>query len=100
MRMSASHSFAHVDRVLDSRFVLVLAALLGGCASSSASPAPVDVGPCRDGDPDRERWGTSCLCCHTTEFGVAGSLAGDAGISTITITDSEGRTSEMSPDFF
>ncbi len=82
-------------------------ALLGvisatACSSSgtAASAAAVDVGPCRDGDHDRERWGTSCLCCHTGEFGVAGSLAPDAGVVDIFVEDRDGRTAEMSPDIF
>ena len=82
-------------------------ALLGvisvtACSSSGtvASAAAVDVGVCRDGDHARERWGTSCLCCHTGEFGVAGSLAPDSGVVDIFVEDRDGRTAEMSPDIF
>jgi cytochrome c5 len=53
------------------------------------------VGPCRDGDPDRERWGTSCLCCHAESFGVAGSVAHDAGVLEIFVRDRDGKTAEM-----
>lgn len=59
-----------------------------------------NVGPCSDGDPDRERWGTSCLCCHTGEFGVAGSLARDAGVAMVVVADRNGRTAEMPPNVF
>ena len=53
------------------------------------------VGPCRDGDPDRERWGSSCLCCHAESFGVAGSVAHDAGVSQVFVRDRDGKTAEM-----
>jgi hypothetical protein len=55
---------------------------------------------CRDGDPDRERWGTSCLCCHTHDFGVAGSIAPSSQVVDIFVEDRDGRTAEMSPDIF
>jgi hypothetical protein len=71
-----------------------------GCAGHGSSDVSPGVGACQDGDPLRERWGTDCLCCHATEFGVAGSLEPDAGISMISVSDREGRSDEMSPDLF
>ncbi len=75
----------------------------GGNAQGSAAgdqPAIVDVGSCFDGDPNRERWGSNCLCCHETEFGVAGSVVSDSAVKTILVTDPRGRSAEMSPNFF
>ena len=54
-----------------------------------------EVGPCRDGDPERERWGTSCLCCHADSFGVAGSVAHDAGVAQVFVRAEDGKTVEM-----
>ena len=62
--------------------------------------AAADLGPCRDGDPSRGRWGSNCLCCHETDFGVAGSLAPDAKVQTIFVADLHGHSAEMSPDIF
>ena len=80
----------------------ILVASVLGCSQSegTSAPVPADFGPCRDGNPARERWGTSCLCCHTGEFGVAGSLAPDSGVVDIFVEDRDGRTAEMSPDIF
>jgi hypothetical protein len=103
MGMRASVRAEYFERAPRTGLVLAVVTLLGvGCAGSdpAASAQPVDVGPCRDGDPDRERWGTNCLCCHANEFGVAGSLVPDAGVTAILVADPTGRTDEMSPDFF
>jgi hypothetical protein len=85
-----------------SRIVLVVsAALVAACSESGDNPlAPADFAPCRVGEKLRERHGTSCLCCHNGEFGVAGSVAHDAGVSTIFVSDAEGRTASMFPNIF
>ena len=64
-------------------------------ASSEASPAAIDYGPCRTGDPRLERHGTSCMCCHEGTFTVAGSVARDAGVAWILVTDRDGRHLQM-----
>lgn len=85
----------------------LIAAVAEGCSSGEAADnrtvsAPIDVGPCAPaniaGDVTRERYGASCICCHQTEFGVAGSVAHDAGVATVLVEDSEGKTAEMSPN--
>lgn len=88
--------------------LVLVATSLGGCfdggdAEGSAAgegPTAVDLGPCLDGDPNRERWGSNCVCCHETEFGVAGSLLPDSAVETIFVADQRGRSAEMSPNFF
>ncbi len=101
--MSACYS--HAGRVYFAAAALVGSAWVPACSSphESAKAAPsntIDVGLCRDGDPNRERWGTSCLCCHTHDFGVAGSVAPRSGVVDILIEDRNGRTAEMSPNIF
>lgn len=66
---------------------------------TAAAVSVTDVGPCRDASEFRQRHGTSCLCCHE-EFGVAGSVAHDAGIATVLITDRNGRELEIAPNPF
>lgn len=48
----------------------------------------------------KERYGTSCLCCHANEFGVAGSLPRDAGVSSVVVVDRDGRSTDMASDVF
>src|SRR5206468_2824625 len=57
-------------------------ALLAGCAgpSDAADSAPA---LCEGGDAARERHGTDCLCCHTGEFTVAGSVETGSDVATV-----------------
>jgi hypothetical protein len=102
MWLSISTGSSHLART--SVAVLALGGVVGLSACSSgqeaSAAASIDVGPCRDGDPNRERWGTSCLCCHTHDFGVAGSIAEGSGVVDILVEDRDGRTAQMSPDIF
>lgn len=80
--------------------IIALAAACSEAASRAEEAPRVDrsaVGPCREGegDPEAERWGTSCLCCHSKSFGVAGSVAHDAGVSEVLVRDRDGKTAEM-----
>ncbi len=75
---------------------------LPGCSnrSSDAGPPSLDAGPatmatCRDGDHDRQRYGSACLCCHKDTFGVAGSVAHDAGVALVKVRDRDGKIAEM-----
>lgn len=80
----------------------LLSALAGagsGCEKRASVEASPDVGPCRDGSEWRQRHGTSCVCCHK-EFGVAGSVAHDAGVATVLVTDRNGREVEIAPNPF
>lgn len=52
------------------------------CSGSGDRADPADrsgltagTSQCAPGDPATQRHGTDCLCCHATEFGVAGSVA-------------------------
>lgn len=64
-------------------------------ATSEATPAATDFGACRSGEPSLERHGTSCMCCHEGTFSVAGSIARDAGVAWILVTDRDGRNLQM-----
>lgn len=84
-------------------FVSAALALVGAVAActakdGAASDAPagaMDFGPCRTGEPRLERHGTSCMCCHEGTFTVAGSVARDAGVAWILVTDRDGRHLQM-----
>jgi hypothetical protein len=89
------------------RRLLGLAGLLAACSGGSpaASPAAVDAGGlpqgCTDGDPNDQRYGATCLCCHTDEFGVAGSIDRQgAPTSRIVVVDSTGVVADMQPNGF
>jgi hypothetical protein len=79
-----------------------------GASACSEKPAPAEpppdplvaFAPCRDAEPKTEGHGTSCLCCHQGEFGVAGSVAHDSGVDMIFVTDRDGRTASMAPNGF
>jgi hypothetical protein len=68
------------------------------------TPRGVDAGSdaaCEQGDPDQERYGTDCLCCHRWEFGVAGSVALEGRpVERIEATDEDGFTVSMAPNPF
>ncbi len=68
-------------------------------ASASGYVPPDDAAACDPGDPQRERHGTSCLCCHTGDFTVAGSidLTGPA-VARVEVTDGFGNRAVMSPN--
>ena len=56
---------------------------------------------CADGDVERQRHGTECLCCHGGEFTVAGSIATDSRpVRTVIVEDSQGNSAVMSPNPF
>ena len=78
----------------------LLAIAIAGCEKRTVTEAaPADAGPCRDGSELRQRHGTSCICCHQ-EFGVAGSVAHDAGVASVLVTDRNGRELEIAPNPF
>lgn len=76
-----------------------VAALYGCERRSSSSSRPVDAGTCREGIAWQQRHGTSCLCCHQ-EFGIAGSVAHDAGVVRVLVTGSDGQELEAAPNGF
>jgi hypothetical protein len=85
-----------------------LAALMGCAAADDGASAgttslayvpPADAASCEPGDPKRERYGTNCLCCHTGDFTVAGSIDLLGGpVARVVVTDSAGNRAEMAPD--
>ena len=82
--------------------ILALSAVIGsGCdkGKSAGRAAHGDVGPCREGAAFDQRHGTSCLCCHH-EYGVAGSVAHDAGVRVVLVTDKNGQELEIAPNPF
>src|SRR5438067_1966187 len=81
------------------------------CADSSAPDDPprasttttsaVAIGPCRDGDPNDQRHGATCLCCHSDEFGVGGSIdrAGPP-VARVVVVDARGEIADVAPNPF
>lgn len=78
--------------------LLVGAGCTAASSTSNVAATPPDYGRCRDGEEDRERWSANCLCCHDGEFGVAGSIAHDAGVVKVKIRDRDGKIAEMFPN--
>ena len=79
----------------------------GPAGTDQLSPAPVSetiatlVPRCVDGDIDLQRHGSTCLCCHTDDFGVAGSVdPGGSPIARVIVTDADGDVASMAPDRF
>lgn len=74
---------------------LALAGLAGCSSAAPSTPIVADGGAsaptttCADGDPDRERYGTDCLCCHTGQFSVAGSVS--PAVARVVVTDATGN---------
>src|SRR5262249_9949075 len=54
-----------------------------------------------DGDPNVQRHGARCLCCHGDEFAVAGSVS-SAGpsVARVVVTDATGDERTMAPNLF
>jgi hypothetical protein len=83
----------------------------GVACASAASTDPTGDAPtvtfdrstagCVDGDRDHERFGTDCLCCHSNEFSVAGSIAPDSSpVAAVIVEDSIGGSAVASPNPF
>lgn len=88
-------------------FVLALAAA-AACGTAKepdaqvgGETAPLVVGPCRDGDANEQRYGSTCLCCHSDEFGVGGSIdRSGPPISRIVVVDAVGDVADVAPNAF
>jgi hypothetical protein len=93
--------------------LLPAALALAACASArdaneapaaDAGPVPIAVPPlapsaCQDGDEHHQRWSTDCLCCHTAEFGVAGSVDPlGAPVARVLVVDAKGAVADMAPN--
>jgi hypothetical protein len=85
-----------------------VAAACGQADSVSSPPAPATtiapaslLGPCRDGDEKEQRHGATCLCCHSDELGVGGSIdrAGPP-VARVVVTDARGEVANVAPNPF
>ncbi|MEW5850770.1 MAG: hypothetical protein AB2A00_18425 [Myxococcota bacterium] len=56
------------------RTICLTLVLASAAACQVPGLAAVDAGGCEEGNPDEERRGTDCLCCHE-EFGIAGTFS-------------------------
>ena len=78
------------------------ALLAASCSASNESSSIVldrDTTGCIDGDRDAGRRGTECLCCHTREFSVAGSIDPTSKpVRQVIVEDGFGHSAVMSPD--
>lgn len=80
------------------------ALLLIACSGGEPSSTWLEDGPrpgCADGARETQRHGTACLCCHSDEFGVAGSvdLRGPA-VARVVVADGYGNVADMVPNGF
>ncbi len=99
---------------LSSRLLRVAAALAAGACDLGTGDSPTkhettappleasaaDAAACAAGDPNQQRYGTPCLCCHWDEFSVAGSVDRAAQIERIVVTDARGEVRNMTPNSF
>ena len=78
--------------------------LLAGCGDSEPSITWLEDGPragCADGARETQRHGTACLCCHSDEFGVAGSVdSRGPAVSRVLVADDHGNVADMVPNGF
>jgi hypothetical protein len=82
-------------------------AFAAACAGGSdGEPAPesrsaLAIGACRDGDPNDQRHGATCLCCHSDEFGVGGSIdRAGAPVARVVVVDARGEVADVAPNPF
>ena len=65
------------------------------------APSPPGASSCRDGSESDQRHGAPCLCCHSDEFGVAGSVdPGGPPAIRVVVTGSDGDVADMSVNGF
>lgn len=81
---------------------LVISATVWSCGPGE--PPPEGDGPtagCVDGDVSEQRHGSACLCCHTGEFSVAGSVDREGpAIARVVVTDRLGQSVDVVPNAF
>lgn len=68
---------------------------------TAIAPAPPDASSCRSAQEASQRHGTACLCCHSDEFGVAGSVdpAGPP-LARVVVTGTDGDVADMAVNPF
>jgi hypothetical protein len=85
---------------------LLGAAVASACGDATKPGAPTvapleSAQPCGGGDPAEQRHGAPCLCCHSDEFGVAGSVdRSGPPVAHVIVTDALGESSTLSPNSF
>jgi hypothetical protein len=96
--------------MMHSRALLSCVVLAAACADASGDstpvtaaplPQPLTIGPCRDGDPNDQRHGATCLCCHSDEFGVGGSIDRTGPpVARVVVVDAHGEVVDVVPNQF
>jgi hypothetical protein len=88
------------------------AAWLGACSGASSedagtqgavavAPMGRDASSCRDGLESVQRHGTPCLCCHSDEFGVGGSVdPGGSPVARVVVEGADGDVADMTVNGF
>jgi hypothetical protein len=71
-----------------------------GALPPAVATMPPDASSCRDGSEAVQRHGTACLCCHSDEFGVAGSVDPIGSVARVVVTGADGDQADMVPDSF
>ncbi|HEY8089469.1 MAG TPA: hypothetical protein VIF09_16525 [Polyangiaceae bacterium] len=70
-------------------------------ATLAVAPGPPDASGCRNGPESTQRHGTPCLCCHSDEFGVGGSVdPAGAPVTRVVVTGSDGDVADMAVNSF
>jgi hypothetical protein len=95
--------------------LLALACLASACGAPGGAADPGDAGATTDaariapdlpdgagcgsnvdGSESDQRHGTACLCCHSDEFGVAGSVdPAGSPVARVVVTGSDGDVADM-----
>jgi hypothetical protein len=108
--------FQKSDRPLLQLFATLFGAAVFACASNeegdrasanALTPLPIsarNLTICKSGDPIEQRKGTACLCCHTDDFGVAGTVqldsTGTPSLDRILAVAENGERADMNPNQF
>ncbi len=84
--------------------LVTVSTLAAGCGDSEGAVWLDDDGPrpgCIDGKREEQRHGTACLCCHSAEFGVAGSVDREGPpVVRVVVSDGHGNVADAVPNGF
>jgi hypothetical protein len=58
-----------------------------GCTTTNVAKDDTMRDGCAAGDPEEQRRGTDCQCCHLDQFSMAGSVSPDAEVAEIRVSD-------------
>jgi hypothetical protein len=75
---------------------------LVACAPEPQAREAPEAGPvaCSEGDPEVQRRGARCLCCHADDFSVAGSVDLTRPPARVVVVDAHGEERTMAPNVF